>query len=69
MPAATAVLGGIDATRYGDRVIPDQEQAMACIDGLVAAVPSANRQQYIEHAQTPAAPFKLYGGCEIIVDS
>ena len=34
---------------------------MAYVDGFVAAVPNANREQYREHAEVAAAVFKEYG--------
>ena len=34
---------------------------MNYIDGFVAAVPTANRAAYLEHARTAAAIFKEFG--------
>lgn len=34
---------------------------MSYIDGLVAAVPTANKQKYLAHARTAAAIFKEFG--------
>ena len=39
---------------------------MTYVDGFVAAVPSANKQAYIKHAETSAALFKEYGALSIV---
>ncbi len=39
---------------------------MSYIDGFVAAVPTANKEQYIEHARLSAQVFKDYGALEIV---
>lgn len=39
---------------------------MTYIDGFVAAVPSKNKQKYIEHAQLSAVVFKDHGALSII---
>lgn len=39
---------------------------MTYVDGFVAAVPTANKQAYIEHAETSAALFKAYGALSVI---
>jgi uncharacterized protein YbaA (DUF1428 family) len=36
------------------------------IDGFVAAVPNANREAYIKHAETAAAVFKEHGALQLI---
>ena len=39
---------------------------MAYIDGFVAAVPTANRQRYIEHAKVAADVFKEFGALKSV---
>lgn len=39
---------------------------MTYVDGFVAAVPKANKQAYIEHAQKAAALFKEWGALRIV---
>jgi len=39
---------------------------MTYVDGFVAAVPTANKQAYIKHAETSAALFKEYGALSVI---
>jgi len=39
---------------------------MTYVDGFVAAVPTANKQAYIKHAETSAALFKAYGALSVI---
>ena len=39
---------------------------MTYVDGFVAAVPTANKQVYIKHAETSAALFKAYGALSVI---
>jgi len=39
---------------------------MNYIDGFVAAVPKANRDKYLQHAQTAAAVFKDNGALEVV---
>ncbi len=39
---------------------------MSYIDGFVAAVPTANKEQYIEHARVSAQVFKDYGALKIV---
>jgi uncharacterized protein YbaA (DUF1428 family) len=39
---------------------------MTYVDGFVAAVPTANKQAYIKHAETSAAHFKEYGALSVI---
>ncbi|RVU86059.1 DUF1428 domain-containing protein [Leucothrix sargassi] len=39
---------------------------MSYIDGFVAAVPTENKEKYIEHARLSAEVFKEYGALEII---
>ncbi|WP_249975328.1 DUF1428 domain-containing protein [Vreelandella olivaria] len=36
------------------------------VDGFVAAVPSANKPQFIEHAQTAAVVFKEHGALRVV---
>lgn len=36
------------------------------VDGFVAAVPNANKVQFIEHAQTAALVFKEYGALRVV---
>jgi uncharacterized protein YbaA (DUF1428 family) len=43
-----------------------QELAMSYIDGFVAAVPTANREAYIQHALTAAALFKEHGALKVV---
>src|SRR5690554_6651696 len=38
---------------------------MAYVDGFVAAVPTANKEQYIEHAKLSAKVFKDHGALRI----
>lgn len=38
---------------------------MSYIDGFVAAVPTANKQQYFEHAKLSAVVFKEHGALKI----
>lgn len=39
---------------------------MHYVDGFVAAVPTANRQQYIDHATQAAAVFKEHGALKLV---
>ena len=39
---------------------------MAYIDGFVAAVPTANRDAYIKHAEAAAAVFKEHGALKLV---
>ena len=39
---------------------------MEYIEGLVAAVPTANKEQYIEHARAAAAVFKEHGAIRMV---
>lgn len=39
---------------------------MSYVDGFVAAVPTANKQQYLQHAETSASLFKEYGALKVI---
>ncbi|MCH9853619.1 MAG: DUF1428 domain-containing protein [Alphaproteobacteria bacterium] len=39
---------------------------MAYLDGLVAAVPTANKEKYLEHAKICAAIFKEYGALKTV---
>ena len=39
---------------------------MNYVDGFVAAVPTANREKYLHHAQTAAAVFKEYGALQVV---
>ncbi len=39
---------------------------MTYVDGFVAAVPTANKDAYIKHAEISAAPFKEYGALSVV---
>lgn len=39
---------------------------MTYVDGFVAAVPTANKQAYIKHAEASAALFKEFGALSIV---
>lgn len=39
---------------------------MNYVDGFVAAVPTANRDKYLRHAQAAAAVFKEHGALEVV---
>jgi uncharacterized protein YbaA (DUF1428 family) len=39
---------------------------MNYVDGFVAAVPTANREKYLHHAQKAAAVFKEYGALQVV---
>lgn len=39
---------------------------MNYVDGIVAAVPTANRQAFIEHARRAAEVFKEYGALKVV---
>jgi uncharacterized protein YbaA (DUF1428 family) len=39
---------------------------MSFVDGIVAAVPTANKEAYREHAQTFGAVFKEYGALSVV---
>ncbi|MBB3139903.1 DUF1428 domain-containing protein [Halomonas organivorans] len=39
---------------------------MNYVDGFVAAVPTANRQAFIEHARKAAVVFKEYGALKVV---
>jgi uncharacterized protein YbaA (DUF1428 family) len=39
---------------------------MTYVDGFVAAVPTANREAFREHAQAMAAVFKQYGALSVV---
>lgn len=39
---------------------------MAYVDGFVAAVPTANREIYREHAETAARVFKEHGALQVV---
>jgi uncharacterized protein YbaA (DUF1428 family) len=43
-----------------------QGDPMNYVDGFVAAVPTANWEQYQRHAQAMAAVFKQYGALEVV---
>ena len=39
---------------------------MNYVDGFVAAVPTANREKYLQHAQKAAVAFKEYGALQVV---
>ena len=39
---------------------------MSYIDGFVAAVPTANKQRYIKHAEDAAVVFKEHGALQVV---
>ena len=39
---------------------------MDYVDGFVAAVPTANRERYVEHSQAAAAVFKEHGALRVV---
>lgn len=39
---------------------------MAYVDGVLAAVPTANKEKYLEHAEKAAAVFKKHGALSIV---
>ncbi|HYG86365.1 MAG TPA: DUF1428 domain-containing protein [Azospirillum sp.] len=39
---------------------------MTYVDGFVAAVPTANKEKYIKHAQEAAAVFKEHGALKVV---
>lgn len=39
---------------------------MSYIDGFVAAVPTANKEAYIQHAQLAASVFKAHGAIKVV---
>lgn len=39
---------------------------MNYVDGFVAAVPTANREKYLQHAQKAAVVFKEYGALQVV---
>jgi len=39
---------------------------MNYVDGFVAAVPTANREKYLQHAQKTTAVFKEYGALQVV---
>ncbi len=39
---------------------------MSYIDGFVAAVPTANKQQYLEHAEKASEVFKEFGALKVV---
>ncbi|WP_428775043.1 DUF1428 domain-containing protein [Vibrio sp.] len=39
---------------------------MSYVDGFVAAVPTANKQKYVEHAKIAAEMFKDFGAMQVI---
>lgn len=39
---------------------------MTYVDGFVAAVPTANKEQYIKHARDAAAVFREYGALKMV---
>lgn len=39
---------------------------MNYVDGFVAAVPTANREAYVRHAETAAAVFKAHGAIRVV---
>mgnify|MGYP005872230859 CR=1 FL=1 len=39
---------------------------MTYVDGFVAAVPSANKEAYIKHAETAAALFEKHGALNVV---
>lgn len=39
---------------------------MTYVDGFVAAVPTANKEKYLQHATEAAAVFKEYGALEVV---
>src|SRR3546814_5634340 len=45
---------------------PNRSNAMSYIDGFVIAVPTANRQKFIEHAKTGDSVFIDYGATRVL---
>jgi uncharacterized protein YbaA (DUF1428 family) len=43
-----------------------QEEVMSYVDGFVAAVPKANKDQYLAHAKESAKVFKEYGATKCV---
>lgn len=39
---------------------------MTCIDGFVAAVPTANKEAYLRHAEAAVPFFKRYGALKLV---
>lgn len=39
---------------------------MSYVDGFIAAVPQANKQKYLEHAEMAAGVFKEYGALKVV---
>lgn len=39
---------------------------MACVDGFVAAVPTANREKYRKHTEDAAVVFREYGALRLV---
>jgi uncharacterized protein YbaA (DUF1428 family) len=48
------------------RFPPTRRLSMAYIDGFVLAVPIANREAYIKHAEAAAAVFKEHGALKLV---
>jgi len=44
---------------------PGEIEAMTYVDALVAAVPTANREKYIKHAEDAAVVFKDHGALKV----
>jgi uncharacterized protein YbaA (DUF1428 family) len=43
-----------------------QEKTMTYVDGFVAAVPTANREAYRQHAEKAAVVFKEHGALKLV---
>jgi uncharacterized protein YbaA (DUF1428 family) len=43
-----------------------KEQDMSYVDGFVAAVPKANKEEYLRHARASAKMFKEYGATKCV---
>jgi uncharacterized protein YbaA (DUF1428 family) len=54
--------------RYGPHFAGPQQRRfrMNYVDGFVAAVPTANREKYLQHAQKAAVAFKEYGALQVV---
>jgi uncharacterized protein YbaA (DUF1428 family) len=48
------------------RAQPDQESSMPYIEGFVAAVPTAHKDEYVEHARQASTYFKDLGATRVI---
>src|SRR5690606_16376324 len=69
MPGRRLVEPDILAGTRGDRLSPpstEQEQAMSYIDGFVIAVPTANKQKFIDHATTGDPDFLECGATRVL---